>query len=77
MALIGIDNNYSVNMDQLDLGVLTTGVAVTATSSLYAVAIGSETTFFSGSGFTYNSLGIPTGGSVTEIQDQYQGHGQD
>ena len=73
MALLGVGNSYSVDMDQMDLGILTTGTRVTATSTLYGVSVNGETTYFEGTGFTYNSLGIPNGGMVTHIQDQFGG----
>ena len=73
MALIGIGNSYSVDMDQLDIGILTTGVRTTATSTIYGVDVSGQTTFFQGSGITYDALGIPNGGTITHIQEQYLG----
>ncbi|MDB5452744.1 MAG: hypothetical protein JWO33_1322 [Caulobacteraceae bacterium] len=73
MALVGVGDNYAINMDNLDLGSLTQGVKVTSTSTLYAVTLDDETTLFGGVGFTYNALGIPNGGIVNHIQDQAQG----
>ena len=73
MALIGIGNSYSVDMDQLDIGVLTTGFNTTATSTTFGVDVSGQTTYFIGSGITYNALGIPNGGLINHIQEQVSG----
>ncbi|WP_309606193.1 calcium-binding protein [Phenylobacterium sp.] len=60
-------------MDQMDIGVLTTGAVTSATSTQYSVDVSGETTLFIGSGISYNSLGIPNGGTINQIQEQYLG----
>ena len=73
MSLLGVGSGFSVDMDQLDIGILTTGTVTSATSTQYSVNVSGETTFFVGTGITYNSIGIPNGGIINRIQDQYLG----
>ena len=61
------------NMDQFDVGLLAAGTLSAQSSTSYKVTIGNEAVVVSGTGFTFDGSGNPTGGTVTSIQDQYLG----
>ena len=66
MARIEAKNGFSYNLLYLDLNSVYQGYYYTASSTVFRVDYGggySDT--FRGSGFTYNAIGEPTGGTVT------------
>ncbi|MGH6963162.1 MAG: hypothetical protein ACREE0_01630, partial [Phenylobacterium sp.] len=74
MALATVDVNFPVgtNIDLFDVGLLANGIVTAQTSTSYTVVIGDESIAFSGVGFTYTS-GLPSGGTITGMQDSYFG----
>jgi Ca2+-binding RTX toxin-like protein len=71
---IGTTGNFALDMDQLDIGVLTQGTVVVHTSSQYAVDLGGgEIVSFIGTGFAYDATGAPIGGTVTTLGETYFG----
>ncbi len=63
-----------LDMTNLDLSVLFDGTIARATSTTYQLSLpDGELVTFTGIGFTYNSSGIPTGGTVTGLSDSYLG----
>jgi Ca2+-binding RTX toxin-like protein len=76
MATATVDVGFPVgtNMDLFDIGLLATGTVSQQTASGYHVNLGDELLAFTGTGFTFNPAGdAVTGGTVTSLQDQYQG----
>ena len=61
------------DMDQIDVGLFATGVNSAESASGFTVTIGSEVLVIGGAGLTYNVSGAATGGTITSIQDAYQG----
>jgi Ca2+-binding RTX toxin-like protein len=61
------------DMDQFDVGLLAAGTFSLESTTSYKVTIGSEAVVIGGSGLTFDSNGNPTGGTVTSIEDTYQG----
>jgi Ca2+-binding RTX toxin-like protein len=74
MALATVDVNFPVgtNIDLFDVGMLASGIVTAQTTTSYTVVIGDESIAFSGVGFTYTG-GIPSGGTITGMQDSYFG----
>jgi serralysin len=70
---IAVAGAFSLDMDQLDIGILLQGTVTVETSTVFTVDIDGEDTSFLGSGFTYNGLGNPTGGTVNHLHDMYLG----
>src|SRR6185503_12375192 len=64
---------FGTNMDQFDVGLIAAGTNSAESSTSYTVSIGSEVLVIGGTGFTYDGAGALTGGTVTSIQDQFQG----
>jgi len=60
-------------MSQLDVSILLDGNVTRATATSYVEDVEGQIIAFSGTGFTYDSLGYPTGGLVTALQVSYQG----
>lgn len=74
MAQLTIGSAFQVSMDDIDLTLLLGGTIVTANATTYAVQLNSgEIISFVGTGFTYNALFTPTGGTVTRVVETYQG----
>ncbi|MGH6910992.1 MAG: calcium-binding protein, partial [Phenylobacterium sp.] len=76
MATATVDVGFPVgtNMDLFDIGLLATGSMSQRTATGYHVDLGDEVLAFTGTGFTFNPAGdAVTGGTVTGLQDQYQG----
>jgi serralysin len=63
----------AVNFDEFDLEIFLTGDEKIATATTYAVEQEGERVTLTGVGFTYNSDGTVTGGTVTGISDIYLG----
>ena len=61
------------NIDQIDVGLIAIGTNSAETATHFTISIGDESLVVGGSGFVYNGAGVPTGGTVTSIEDQYQG----
>ncbi|HXA37669.1 MAG TPA: calcium-binding protein [Phenylobacterium sp.] len=61
------------NMDQIEVGLIGVGVNSAETASGFTVTVGSEQLVFGGAGLTYDGAGVLTGGTVTSIQDLFQG----
>jgi Ca2+-binding RTX toxin-like protein len=61
------------NIDQIDVGLVAIGTNSAETATHFTISIGDESLVLGGSGFVYNGSGVPTGGTVTSIEDQYQG----
>src|SRR6266481_389855 len=74
MSIATVDPNFPVgtNIDQFDIGLLSLGTVSGQSDTSYSVTIGYEIITFSGTGITYSG-GLPTGGSITGIQDSYFG----
>jgi Ca2+-binding RTX toxin-like protein len=74
MALATVDVNFPVgtNIDLFDVGMLASGIVTAQATTSYTVVIGDESIAFSGVGFTYTG-GIPSGGTITGMQDSYFG----
>src|SRR5436309_2692635 len=70
---VAVAGAFSLDMDKLDIGVLLDGTVTVETSTVFTVDINGEDTSFLGAGFTYNALGNPTGGTVTQLHDIYLG----
>jgi serralysin len=64
---------FSLDMDQLSIGILLQGTVIIETSTTFSVSLDGEVTSFIGTGFTYNNLGNPVGGTVTQLTDTFQG----
>ena len=65
------------NMDGFDVGLIQTGTTALGTvveaPTSFTVTLGQEQLIVSGTGLTYDGSGAVTGGTVTSIQDSYQG----
>src|SRR5579859_7846257 len=61
------------DMDQFDVGLLAAGTFSLESSTSYKVTIGDEGVIIGGTGFTFDANGNPTGGTVTSIEDTFQG----
>jgi len=61
------------DMDQIDVGLVATGASSAESATGFAVTIGSEQLIFGGAGLTYDGQGVATGGTITSIQDLFQG----
>jgi Ca2+-binding RTX toxin-like protein len=73
MALI-TGGPAGLDMTGFDIGLLMQGDGVQKTSTLYSILLPDNTTItFHGTGFTYNSDGDPTGGTITGFGSVYQG----
>ncbi|WP_262271837.1 calcium-binding protein [Microvirga yunnanensis] len=69
MARIEAKNGYVFNLSNLDLNSIYEGSSYVADSTVFQAWYGgSSYDLFRGSGFTYNSIGEPTGGTVTSYQ---------
>ena len=64
---------FGLDFDQLDIGSLSVGAYQNATPTAFSVAGNGQLTSFSGTGFTYGSGGVPTGGIITRIQESANG----
>ena len=61
------------DMDQFDIGLLALGTYSAETTTSFTVNLGPEVVVLGGAGFTFDANGVPTGGTVTSLQDQYLG----
>jgi Ca2+-binding RTX toxin-like protein len=74
MAQIRGGTDAAIRMDQLNLADLFTGSFQNATATSFSVAgSGGATTAFSGSGFTYDGSGAPSGGTLRDIDYSVNG----
>jgi Ca2+-binding RTX toxin-like protein len=64
---------FGNNLDQLDIGVLVLGQVSGASSSSFTIAVGSEVTSFTGSGFVFGSNGFPTAGTIESVAESNSG----
>ncbi|MFI4966892.1 MAG: calcium-binding protein, partial [Caulobacterales bacterium] len=61
------------NFDQIDIGALAAGAPLGATATAFGLALGSELDQFSGAGFAFGANGLPTAGTITDIQETLGG----
>jgi len=73
IGIVASDFPTGTNMDLFDVGLLAIGAVQSQTATSYVVAIGDEWLTFSGSGFTFDGAGNPSGGTVTGLEDRYLG----
>lgn len=62
-----------INMGALDITTLLNGVVTLETSSQFVEDYAGQISTFTGSGFTYDAFGIPTGGTVTGLTETLNG----
>src|SRR5262245_501974 len=65
------------NMAAFDVSTMLEGVILQNTSTSYSVEIDSgETVTYQGTGFTYDSAGLPSNGSISAISISYDGESE-
>jgi serralysin len=64
---------YGLDMTKLDLSFLLQGTLVSESSTHLTLNTFGEIDTFTGFGFTYDSFGYPTGGTVTGLDESYLG----
>jgi serralysin len=62
-----------LDITQLDVGTLVLGTVTSETPTSYVDNYFGQISTFIGQGFTYDAFGYPTGGTVTGLQETYQG----
>ncbi|WP_395673715.1 calcium-binding protein [Phenylobacterium sp.] len=73
MAVLDLLYAGGVDMDFLSVASLAEGDVVTANATTFAVTLDDEVVTFYGTGFTYNTQGVPTGGTITRVTSSYLG----
>lgn len=73
IGIVAGDFPAGTNMDLFDVGILAGGTVQSQAATSYSITIGDEQLTFTGSGFTYDGAGNPTGGTVTGLEDRYLG----
>src|SRR5689334_13323103 len=72
MAIVVI-GNAGLDMSQLDITTLLQGTVTQETSTTYVDNYFGQISTFIGIGFKYDAFGYPIGGTVTGLQESYQG----
>ena len=64
---------FGADFDQIDVGSLNTGTALSQTPTTFAISVGPQLDQFTGTGFTFGPNGFPLTGTITDIQETFAG----